>query len=766
MDAQHPSAWSRDRAPWPVAPSQVIALGLVAASIGWAVWLLRDQPTNEEVELLAGTSLPSSEIALMEAAFDRAQLSDHRTEGGRVWVPRSRQSAYMRALVDAEALPREFGGSLRRALEKNSPWQSRAVQDELLRVATQEELSLVICSMPGIERAAVLYDAESHHSLDGAGPAKTASVNVRTQADTELDPSRVQAIRVLVSASIAGLAPERVAVTDLRSGRVYAGPLEPERSAEPADTAAIDPALARTMAHENHLASKVRQALAFVKGATVDVSVEFGSADDAVGVVAAPEADVPAQKPADANTPAEIRPRSAIVVASPPTPPSRSRAGTSDTPESILVSIAVPESYFRLAWRAAIEAAGQSGTAAVPVDFREIELRETDRIRRHVESLLPTIRVPERRRVVVTSFPSASTAGTAPARRVSGDHGASGQQEPPPSAAPRTAASDDARSRAGGSRGTATVAVADVVTAVLEGRFDTVPRQVWLSATSVCVGLLAGVLWWSAGTRDRRAAGHGRGRQRDEPRIDWSAMTDARDDASTTTHTRLGRAAAVLIAVLATAAPTLAGEESFGPAGAAIAPLPEPLPTDSRAPEASATEDPRVTALEARAARPERQQALPAGAARTVPNRPASSSMLPAVPLGVDPNSPSAADGSPSSGAGRLTDWKLLAVIAATFAVVAGATVVTRRRSLLLPPDVFEVLGEGSLGGPHTVRIVRFGPKTLLVGVSAGGCQTLAELTDPQATACIAAACRGVQPVRVPLPSRQRGPAARAVEVA
>lgn len=59
---------------------------------------------------------------------------------------------------------------------------------------------------------------------------------------------------------------------------------------------------------------------------------------------------------------------------------------------------------------------------------------------------------------------------------------------------------------------------------------------------------------------------------------------------------------------------------------------------------------------------------------------------------------------------------------------------------------MFDVLGEASLGGPHSVRIVRFGPKTLLVGVSASGCQTLAELTDPQATACIAAACRGVQP--------------------
>ena len=87
-----------------------------------------------------------------------------------------------------------------------------------------------------------------------------------------------------------------------------------------------------------------------------------------------------------------------------------------------------------------------------------------------------------------------------------------------------------------------------------------------------------------------------------------------------------------------------------------------------------------------------------------------------------------------------------MAVIGAAFAVVAAATAFNRRRATVLPPDVFEVLGEGSLGGQHAVRIVRFGPKTLLVGVSAAGCQTLAELTDPQATACIAAACRGVYP--------------------
>ncbi|MFM7292438.1 MAG: hypothetical protein ACKO6B_14590 [Planctomycetia bacterium] len=83
MDAQHLSPPSRDRLSSAITPAQAIALGLVAVSIGWAVWLLRDQPISEEVELLAGMPLPSSEMAIMEAAFDRAQLTDHRTEGGR-----------------------------------------------------------------------------------------------------------------------------------------------------------------------------------------------------------------------------------------------------------------------------------------------------------------------------------------------------------------------------------------------------------------------------------------------------------------------------------------------------------------------------------------------------------------------------------------------------------------------------------------------------------------------------------------------------------
>ncbi|MBM4022376.1 MAG: flagellar biosynthetic protein FliO [Planctomycetes bacterium] len=98
-----------------------------------------------------------------------------------------------------------------------------------------------------------------------------------------------------------------------------------------------------------------------------------------------------------------------------------------------------------------------------------------------------------------------------------------------------------------------------------------------------------------------------------------------------------------------------------------------------------------------------------------------------------------------------LGDWTVLLAVAAAFAVLVAFRMRSIRRMHPLPPDVFDVLGEASLGGQRSVRVVRFGPRTLLIGVSAAGCQPLAEIDDPQATEKIAAACRGDRtPVRGP----------------
>lgn len=133
---------------------------------------------------------------------------------------------------------------------------------------------------------------------------------------------------------------------------------------------------------------------------------------------------------------------------------------------------------------------------------------------------------------------------------------------------------------------------------------------------------------------------------------------------------------------------------------------------------------------------------------------------LPAVPL-VDAAEPDAQPADPARAEpASVFDWRVLAAVAFGVAGLIAIRRLGSGRSAALPPDVFEVLGTGTLGGPHGVRVVRFGPKTLLVSVSAAGCQTLAELTDSEATECIARACRGQHP---PLrPGRPGGVAAAA----
>jgi len=133
------------------------------------------------------------------------------------------------------------------------------------------------------------------------------------------------------------------------------------------------------------------------------------------------------------------------------------------------------------------------------------------------------------------------------------------------------------------------------------------------------------------------------------------------------------------------------------------------------------------------------------------------------LPLEAAPPAGGSAVARPLS-TGPLGDWTVLAAITAAFCLLGVYRFQqTRRRGRTLPADVFEVLGEASLGGPQAVRVVRFGPRTLLLGVSATGCQTLATLDDPQVTDRIVAACLGERPPRPATASRPAaGPAAAA----
>ncbi len=304
----------------------------------------------------------------------------------------------------------------------------------------------------------------------------------------------------LVASSIAGLDPDQVAVTDLATGRVFAGALE-----DPVASATVAPELARRFAHETCLAGKIRQALGFVRGVIVDVAIDTAplSPDTVTPAPADPSAPHVA---AAANAPAELLPPAPPAARTPiaPGPPSgQNRLPDTglEIPGVVHVTVSIPDSYLA----AAIEASKGRLRRTAPVASdpsadadTEAERREIERLREMVGRSLPSLVSPERLRVLVTSYPT--TAPDVAERRSKAGEGL------PAESANRAPGVEDPLLVDGGHRSSSPVVPA-------------LPREVWLAATSVLVGLLAGFLWW-AGSRN--------GGMAEAPHADWKGL--AADD--------------------------------------------------------------------------------------------------------------------------------------------------------------------------------------------------------------------------------------------
>ena len=63
-----------------------------------------------------------------------------------------------------------------------------------------------------------------------------------------------------------------------------------------------------------------------------------------------------------------------------------------------------------------------------------------------------------------------------------------------------------------------------------------------------------------------------------------------------------------------------------------------------------------------------------------------------------------------------------------------------------LPGDVLEVLGRAAVGQKQSVTLLRLGDRLLLVAISAGGIETLSEITDPDEVTRLLGICRQAQP--------------------
>lgn len=248
--------------------SRVIAALLLAVLVVSLGYLFTGQVGGPQMYLLGGEAFSTSQLNSMEAAFAQEGLGAYEIVGGRVRVPHGKQNEYIAALAKHKALPENFGEIINRALDQGSPFEPRDRREQRIKNARQMLLSQIVASLSGVERATVMYDSQTRGGLSKE-QVYTAAVVVKPEGNRPLDMELANSIRLLVTASVAGLKPENVAVTDATTGQTTFG------ESSHYGAALNDPYFARKRLYEEELKGAILQALTMIPGVTVTPYVEL-----------------------------------------------------------------------------------------------------------------------------------------------------------------------------------------------------------------------------------------------------------------------------------------------------------------------------------------------------------------------------------------------------------------------------------------------------------------------------------------------------------
>lgn len=391
------SDWYRSLTPG----ARIAAGALLVVCAASVAYLFNQQYAASETYLFGGEPVSASQLPAMLQAFATAGLTDYEMQDNRIRVPHAKQAVYMGALANAGALPNNFGDSLRKMLDKSSgPWIGKRQQEEMSKIALQDELTKIINSMPGIESASVLYNVETEQGLHTRKQI-TASVNVKPSGNQLLSVRQVDMIRHVVGPPI-GIDPQCVAIVDF-NGATYSA-----RAPSTGGAAELDRFAKTKLEYEQKYTEKIREALSFVPGALVSVNVELPA--DLEGPENSTRNDL-RSTPSEAtkavgggvNEPAAIKSIVDAVVG--PTQSNKgavngpghnaaidsrpiSKAGL--TPKRVTVSVGIPSSHYEEVWRQRNPAAADSKSLQPNSEaLRQIEAEVSANIKQQVAHVVP-----------------------------------------------------------------------------------------------------------------------------------------------------------------------------------------------------------------------------------------------------------------------------------------------------------------------------------------------------------------------------------------
>lgn len=209
--------WSAVRANLPgVSPAMqrlwlplVLAAAIVTIMIVMLLW--QTSPSYRPLFGVRENIVVSDVVAVLEAEGLRYRLHP---ESGQVLVA-DKDLAQARMLLAAKGVSAKLPEGLE-LMDRNDPLGvSQFVQDVRFRRGLEGELSRSIATLDAVQSARVhLSIARSSSFVVNTGDKSSASVVLQLKAGHELKREQIAAIIHMVSSSVAGLTPERVALTD------------------------------------------------------------------------------------------------------------------------------------------------------------------------------------------------------------------------------------------------------------------------------------------------------------------------------------------------------------------------------------------------------------------------------------------------------------------------------------------------------------------------------------------------------------------------
>lgn len=197
-----------------------IILGFLAAAVvafvaAIVLWAGRPEYTI----LVSGASDDEVKevVRILDGKGEEYRLED----GGRVLVRAERKPLLAAELAQHGAVPGEKILGFADILERDTFYTTRDRRRLMMRIALQNELSLMIANLRGIERASVLIKDGRGADIFGEGKPAGASISIVPVAGGRLSNQLVKAVSGLVTSAVPDIDPADITVVDARSGRVH-----------------------------------------------------------------------------------------------------------------------------------------------------------------------------------------------------------------------------------------------------------------------------------------------------------------------------------------------------------------------------------------------------------------------------------------------------------------------------------------------------------------------------------------------------------------